>query len=110
MFCYYPADLAEEAYMATVKRIGPGSAFKVGLALYGFLGLIFGVIFGLVSMLGGAVAAPAQAGVFRMFFGVGAIIALPLIYGIFGGIIAAITAAVYNLVAGVVGGLEVDIN
>ncbi|HXM99979.1 MAG TPA: hypothetical protein VN982_16040 [Candidatus Dormibacteraeota bacterium] len=96
--------------MATVKRIGPGSAFKVGLALYGFMGLIFGVIFGLVSMLGGAIAPPGQAGVFRMFFGMGAIIALPLVYGIFGGIIAAITAAIYNFVVGIVGGLEVDID
>jgi hypothetical protein len=96
--------------MTTVKRIGPGSAFKVGLALYGLLGLIFGLIFGLISMLGGALAPPAQAGAFRMFFGVGAIIILPLVYGIFGGIMAAISAALYNLVAGWVGGLEVDIS
>jgi hypothetical protein len=96
--------------MATVKRIGPGSAFKVGLALYGLVGLILGLIFGLMSMLGGALALPAQAGAFRMFFGVGAIIILPLCYGIFGGIVAAISAALYNLIAGWVGGLEVDIS
>jgi hypothetical protein len=96
--------------MTTVKRIGPGSAFKVGLALYGLVGLVLGLIFALVSLLGGALVPPAQAGVFRMFFGVGAIIILPLFYGIIGGIMAAISAAIYNLVAGWVGGLEVDIS
>jgi hypothetical protein len=96
--------------MATVKRIGPGSAFKIGLALYGLMGLIIGVIFALVSMLGGALAPASQAGVFRMFFGAGAIIAFPIFYGIIGGIGGALSALLYNLVAGWVGGLEVDIS
>jgi hypothetical protein len=96
--------------MVTVKRIGPGSAFKVGLVLYGLVGLVLGLIFGLVSLLGGTLALPAQAAMFGMFFGVGAIIILPLCYGIAGGIAAAISAAIYNLVAGWVGGLEVDIS
>jgi hypothetical protein len=96
--------------MATVKRIGPGSAFKVGLALYAFMGLILGAIFALASAVGGTLAPASQAGVFRMFFGVGAIIVLPIFYGIVGGIGGAISAALYNLVAGWVGGLEEDIN
>lgn len=96
--------------MATVKRIGPGSAFKVGLALYGFLGVIVGVIFASISMLGGALATGTESGVLRMFFGVGAIIVVPVCYGIIGGIGAVITAALYNLIAGWVGGLEVDIS
>jgi hypothetical protein len=96
--------------MATVRRIGPGSAFKVGLALYGLMGLLLGIIFALISMLGGALIPAAEAGVFRMFFGVGAIIVLPLCYGMIGGIFGAISAVIYNLVAGWVGGLEVDIS
>lgn len=96
--------------MATVKRIGPGSAFKVGLALYGFLGLVLGVVFALISMVGGSLAPAPQIGVLRMFFGVGAIIVVPVCYGIIGGIGAVIIALLYNLVAGWVGGLEVDIN
>jgi hypothetical protein len=42
--------------------------------------------------------------------GFGAIILFPICYGIIGGIFAAIGAAIYNLVAGWVGGLEVDIS
>lgn len=96
--------------MATVKRIGPGSAFKLGAALYAFMGLLLGVIFALVSLLGGALMPASEAGIFRMFFGAGAIIFLPICYGIIGGIFSAIGAVIYNLVAGWVGGLEVDIS
>jgi hypothetical protein len=42
--------------------------------------------------------------------GFGAIIFFPVLYGLFGGIFAAIGAAIYNLVAGWVGGLEVEIS
>lgn len=96
--------------MATVRRIGPGSAFKVGLAMYALMGLLFGIIFALISMLGGALALPAEAGAFRMFFGVGAIVFLPIFYGVIGGIFAALGALIYNVVAGWLGGLEVDIS
>jgi hypothetical protein len=96
--------------MATVRRIGPGSAFKVGLVLYGIMGLLIGIIFAAVSMLGGALAPPAETGMFRMFFGAGAIVLLPICYGVIGGISGALGAVIYNLVAGWVGGLEVDIS
>ncbi len=48
----------------------------------------------------------------RLGFGMGiaAIIILPIFYGILGGVIAWLMALVYNLVAGWVGGLEVDIS
>jgi hypothetical protein len=47
---------------------------------------------------------------FRMFFGAGAIVLLPICYGVIGGISGALGAVIYNLVAGWVGGLEVDIS
>jgi hypothetical protein len=101
--------------MATVKRIGPGSAFKVGLVLYGILGLFLGCMMALISMVAGSLTgmAGADASVAKMMgigMGFGAIIIFPILYGVIGGIFAAIGAAVYNLVAGWVGGLEVDIN
>ncbi len=96
--------------MATLKRIDPGSAFRVGGILYALMGLLMGIIFALVSMLGGALVPASEAWVFRTFFGAGAVFFLPIFYGIIGGICAAISAAVYNLVAGWVGGLEVDIS
>ena len=39
--------------MANLKRVGPGSAFKIGLIVYGLLGLIIGACFSLVATRGG---------------------------------------------------------
>lgn len=101
--------------MATLKRIGPGSAFKVGLVVYAFLGLLVGICVALFSMVAGSLTGMAGADVptARMLgfgMGFGAIIIFPIMYGIVGGVGGAIGALMYNLVAGWVGGLEVDIN
>jgi hypothetical protein len=100
--------------MAMIKRIGPGSAFKVGLVVYAFVGLLLGVIFAFVSMIAGSIAGIAGHGnvplhAFGMGFGIGSIIFFPIFYGLVGGIFGALTALIYNLAAGWVGGLEVDI-
>ena len=101
--------------MATVKHIGPGSAFKIGLVLYAFIGLLAGIIMAGVSMMMGSLGSMAGAGAanakaFGFGFGLGSIIIFPIMYGIIGGIGGAISAAIYNVVAGWVGGLEVDIS
>jgi len=96
--------------VAVVKRIGPGSAFKVGLVLYALLGLIIGAIFSLFALVAAPFAHGGSPHFAGALFGAGAIIILPIFYGIIGGIGAALGAALYNLVAGWVGGLEVDIS
>src|SRR4029077_908737 len=101
--------------MATVKRIAPGSAFKVGMVVYAFLGLIVGICVALFSMVAGSLGSLAGDGVpgaraLGFGFGFSAIIIFPLAYGIIGGVGGVIGAAVYNLAAGWVGGLEVDIS
>ena len=100
--------------MATLSRIGPGSAFKVGLVVYALLGLLVGICVALFSMVAGSLTGMmgSDAPTARMMglgMGFGAILIFPIMYGIVGGIGGAIGAAIYNLVAGWVGGLEVDI-
>jgi hypothetical protein len=101
--------------MANVRRIGPGSAFKVGLVSYAILGLVLGIFMALLSMAAGTLGTLGQssapgAKLLGLGMGFGAIIFFPLVYGVFGGIFSAIGAFIYNLVAGWVGGLEVDIS
>jgi hypothetical protein len=101
--------------MATLKHIGPGSAFKVGLVTYAFLGLFIGICVALFSMVAGSLTGLAGnqvpgARAFGFGMGIGAIIFFPIMYGIAGGIGGALGAVIYNLVAGWVGGLEVDIS
>ena len=74
-----------------INRIGIGSAAKLSGAMYGAMGLIFGVIFGLASLFGMGLAsqfAADSAGAPPAFlgplFGVGAIILFPLLYGVDG--------------------------
>jgi hypothetical protein len=110
--------------MAILKRVGPGSAFKIGLVLYGIIGLLAGIVMAVVSMVAGSVASLGQSAVpgaggtgtswdlrsLGFGMGFGAIVFFPLLYGVFGGVFAAVGAVIYNLVAGWVGGLEVDIS
>jgi hypothetical protein len=49
----------------------------------------------------------SSSGVYGMFFGVGAVLIMPPLYAICGGVMAAITTWLYNAVAKVAGGIEV---
>ena len=93
-----------------VRRIDPLSLGKVSGVLYAAIGLIIGGIVSLVSIVGGALAQDdGSSGVFGMVFGAAAIIILPIFYGVFGFIGSLIAAALYNVVASAVGGVEVDL-
>ena len=100
--------------MATVKRISPGSAAKVGMVVYGILGIVVGAFIAALSMIagsgGGLVGATPQARMMGFGMGMGAIIMLPIVYAHIGAIGGAITAEHYNLAAGWGGGLEEDIS
>lgn len=93
--------------MTIVKRIRPISAFKVGAAVYGFLGLILGVICTVVALTGAPFAREAHMPFMRTI-GIFAVVLCPIVYGIIGGIGAAISALLYNLASRWVGGLEVE--
>jgi hypothetical protein len=94
--------------MALVNRIGPASAFKIGLVSYGLLGLIAGVFCSLIALAGSSFVPHARMP-FAGAIGVFAVILCPIVYGIIGGIAAVIGALIYNLAARWVGGLEVEI-
>lgn len=95
-----------------ITRIGPVSLAKIMGVAYAFLGLLIGGLFSLISMVGamGAMGEDKSAGVLGMLFGVGAVIIAPILYGCLGFIGGLITGALYNLVAKVSGGLEIDLD
>ncbi len=95
-----------------LKRIDPLSVAKVTAILYGAMGLLFGGLFSLLALMGFALdnsSTGAEAALTSMIFGVGAVIILPLFYGILGGIFAALGAMLYNLIARFFGGIRVDL-
>lgn len=91
-----------------LKSIGVMSAAKVVGVLYAVMGLLLGVMFGAIFALIPAAAAGNgdMPGWLAPMFGFGAIVFMPVVYGIMGFVGGAIAAAIYNGLAGVIGGLE----
>ena len=95
-----------------IRKIGVGSAAKIAGALYAVIGLIAGCFLALFSLASAGFMASAGTDApswIAPMFGVGAIVIAPIFYGIMGLVIGALTAFVYNIVAGMAGGLEVDV-
>jgi hypothetical protein len=85
---------------------------KMQGALGALMGLLIGLCFAAIGSLGSAIASQSSSannlGFVGMMFGVGAIITLPILYGVGGFVFGLIGAALYNWVAGMVGGVEIE--
>ena len=82
-----------------IRRFGVGQTAKVIGVLYALMGLVFVPIVLIASMY-----SPDKTG-----FGPGFALALPVMYGVLGFVFTAIGCAIYNVVAGLVGGIEVEL-
>ena len=82
-----------------IRRFGVLQTAKVIGTLYALLGLVFVPIFLIASMF-----TPKQEGM-----GAGFALVLPILYGVCGFIFTAVGCAIYNLVSGLVGGIEVEL-
>ncbi len=96
-----------------VRRIGLGSAIKTGClvsAIAGFFaGLCLGILFAFFSSFVASAVSGRDPG-----FGAGAIVTLPvffgLVFGMAGGVISFFGALVFNISAGMSGGIELEID
>jgi len=93
-----------------IRRIRPLSAAKISGVIYAILGLILGAGISLLSLSSGLTArgAAASAGLGAVF-GAAAIVAMPIIYGVIGFVSALVGAWLYNLLAGMLGGIEMEV-
>lgn len=92
-----------------IKRVGPLSFAKLSGLLYAILGLVFGGVFSLIALAGGFVPNTEGSGGFGAIVGVGAVVIFPILYGVMGFVMTLVGAWLYNIAAGVVGGVEVDV-
>lgn len=102
-----------------IRRIRVLSVAKIAFFIYWALGivmaLIYGAFFGMLSVLDPGQIDPELGGMTRLLGGLGAV--LVLVLGLFGSIIYGVLAALvvslgcvgYNLLARMIGGVELDI-
>lgn len=101
--------------MRTLRSINVLSAVKIGGIVYFLMGLLYGVlafvVFGIMGVAmrqtGGQGGMPG--GLPAALVGVAALVGYPIGLGVMGAIGAAIMAWLYNVVAGWVGGLEIEL-
>jgi len=86
-----------------LNRIGPLSAAKVVAVLYAIFGLIVGAVFSVAALF------RADGGGIAPLWGVAAVVVFPVLYAVGGFIMTLITTWLYNVVAGAVGGIELDL-
>ena len=92
-----------------IKRLAPLSLAKIVGMLYVVLGLIFGAAFSLAAMAGTFAFDQADTPPFFRLMGTGAVFMFPIFYGCLGFIVSLVAAGLYNILAGLVGGIEIDI-
>ena len=92
--------------MAVIKKIGVLSLAKFEAILMAVMGLIEGLIFAFLGMFLGALTSSMGAAAGLGFFG---IIVLPIVFGIMGFVFGAIGALLYNLIARLIGGIEIEL-
>ena len=83
-----------------IRRFGIGQTAKVIGVLYALMGLIFMPVVLVIGMY-----SPRHSGM-----GAGFALMMPIFYGLIGFVGTAIACLVYNLVAGYVGGVEVELD
>ena len=97
--------------MRTIHRVGVLSLAKMLATLYALFGVIFGAIMALFSLIGVGLgqAAGTDGAWFGVLFGVGALIFMPILYGVMGFLGGALTSFLYNLCSEIVGGIEIEV-
>jgi hypothetical protein len=92
-----------------IKRIDPLSCAKIVATLYAIMGLVMGAFFSLIALAGGFASDRSGAAGLGALIGVGAIVTFPILYGCVTFVVTIIGAWLYNVMAGLLGGIEMDV-
>ena len=97
--------------MRIIKRFEPLSVMKIAAICYGAMGLLEGAIFSVVFSI---IPLKAPNGeqlprFFGVLFGAFSIVCLPIIFALIGALMAGLGAAVYNISAKIVGGIQIEV-
>ena len=99
-----------------IRRFGVFSAAKIYAVVLAGIGIIVGIIYGLffiifgAAMMAGSGHNSGAAGASTLVIGLVMMIVIPIFYGVLGFILGAIGALIYNTAAGIIGGLELELD
>jgi hypothetical protein len=93
-----------------IRKVGIWSVARMYGALSAGMGLLFGLIVAVASTVGMSMADGDEPPFIAAAMGVGAVVILPLFYGVIGICAGAIGGALYNLLAGIVGGVTIEVD
>lgn len=100
-----PRDMLS-SMQVEIRRISIRSAFKLAMVLYGLIGFLVGLV---LAVAASVEAPPGSEPNILTRLGFWSIAVFPVLYGFAGGLTAAVTVALYNAGASLVGGLRVDL-
>ncbi len=98
-----------------IKKLGVLSVAKIYAVMMLVIMLIFSIPYGLfimifgAALMGGGQRENLLAGGGGIVLGLLIMIGLPIIYSVFGFIAGALSAFVYNIFSGLVGGIEIEV-
>jgi hypothetical protein len=92
-----------------VKRVGAVSCAKIAGTLYAVMGILVGALISLAAMAGLFANTGPNGAPLPMKFAAAAVVVLPILYGCMGFVATFIAASLYNVLAGILGGIEIDI-
>lgn len=94
-----------------IKRVQPMSLAKIMGVVYAVLGFFFGILCSVVGLASSTFLPGPQQSFqsWSLFFGVGAIVFLPILYGLLGFLGGLFSAAIYNALAKWIGGVVIDV-
>jgi hypothetical protein len=112
----HPSQSAKGGIMVKIHRIGIFSLGKVSAVMYALFGLLGGVFMTGISLISmifndsshSAYSSYGSSSIVSMITGLGAVVCLPILYGILGFLGGIITAFFLNLALKYAGGLEVE--
>ena len=92
-----------------ITRIEPLSCAKVAGTLYAMVGVAIGAVVSVIALAGGFGSDSAIGAGAGALVSVGAIVVFPLLYGGIAFIVTVIVVWLFNIAAGMVGGIEVQV-
>jgi hypothetical protein len=106
-----PAAADKEKQLKTITKFEPISVMRIAGVCYAALGLLEGLLFGMVIALKLSATPIGGAGgrFLGPFAGLAAVIGFPILFGVFGALMAGIGALIYNVASKYVGGIVVTV-